>query len=254
MKKILLTVSLLICSQANADLSNERWKLDIGAGVSREPVYSGAKEDETEFRPYLMAEYTGNLFSVQLGIQNRLIFDAASGLKLWLGADPFAFDERQESDSKYLSGMGDVDGEIGLELGFAYQFTHGFELEANLLNGGDQGTLFSTDLSYELDLTRDLELEIGIGATWANEKHMKTIFGVTEVQASRSGYRLFTPTSGMQDVHLTMMLDYEINSNWSGILMVDWEQYQGDAADSPLVKDVGTDTNVEAIAGIIYHF
>jgi outer membrane protein len=254
MKKMLLIASFCLCSQANAEISLERWKLDIGAGVSREPVYAGAKEDETEFRPYLMAEYTGNLFNVQLGIHNRLLFDVTPGFKLWVGLDPITFDERQESDSRYLSGMGDIDSQIGAEFGFAYKFSPSTEIEANILNGGDQGALFTTDLSYELDLTRNLELEIGVGATWANEKHMQTLFGVNRQQALNSGYLVFTPSSGMQDVHLSIMLDYEINKHWSGILMMDWEQYHGDVADSPLVKDVGSDTSVEATAGFIYHF
>jgi len=88
----------------------------------------------------------------------------------------------------------------------------------------------------------------------ADSEHMNTEFGITEAEATRTGYRAFEPGGGLKSATLGINGEYYFNDRLSLLGTVETEYYLNDAAKSPLVDDIGRRTNVEASVLLRWQF
>ena len=91
-------------------------------------------------------------------------------------------------------------------------------------------------------------------ATFANDNYMETYFGVTDAQSSSSGLRKFKAESGMKDVSAGANFIYPIDRHWSMITFLSFSRLLNDAANSPLVKDLGPKNQFWLGLGAAYRF
>ena len=83
---------------------------------------------------------------------------------------------------------------------------------------------------------------------------MRSLFGVTPVQAAASGYPAFTPGSGFKDVTCGLNGHYRIAARWSVVANVSYKRLIGDAADSPIVRIAGTPNQTSFSSFLVYSF
>jgi outer membrane scaffolding protein for murein synthesis (MipA/OmpV family) len=94
-------------------------------------------------------------------------------------------------------------------------------------------------------------MNLGFAANWANQDYMQTYFGVTSAQSASSGYAEYETRGGLRDVRLSLTLIQLFTPTTTGLLMVSQTHWQGEAADSPLVREK---RNTLAIAALMYRF
>jgi outer membrane scaffolding protein for murein synthesis (MipA/OmpV family) len=90
-----------------------------------------------------------------------------------------------------------------------------------------------------------------LSATWADDNHMKSYFGVTSAQSARSGLRRYDAKSGFKRIDASASVSYLMTENWTltgaggvGFLI-------GDAKESPISKK---DIQPFAMLGVSYTF
>lgn len=129
--------------------------------------------------------------------------------------------------------MGDIKA-AGVVGGVIAYGLHPFEIYAKVdktIDGSEGLTAtIGASVSHKVD---QFVLGADLSATWADDKHMKSYFGVTSAQSARSGLRRFDAKSGFKRVDASASVTYLLTENWSitgaggvGFLL-------GDAKDSP---------------------
>ena len=145
----------------------------------------------------------------------------------------------EENDG--LEGLGDISRTItsGAYLNFRYEAMRlKTEIRHDFLNEG-HGTLAIFELGSRIPWDRPL-FYMALTTTWADSENMRTFFGVNRLQSQRSGLRTYYPSAGLRDVSLALSTAYEFFPQWSVSAHLRYIHLLGDAADSPVVKDIGS--------------
>jgi outer membrane scaffolding protein for murein synthesis (MipA/OmpV family) len=227
----------------------------IGLAVLSTPRYMGADTNRLRVLPYLSYRWANGWF---IDGMNGLgyAWSPAPGRRmgLHLGVSP----DREESDSSALRGMGDVDREAELG-GFAHQrlgswLGGNLSLRYHLRYGAGEdhrGGQAELGLGWGTRLAERSLFNAGLSATWANQDYMQTYFGVTPAQSASSLYAEHQTRGGLRDVRLSLTWIQLFSPTITGVIMVSQTQWQGDAADSPLVRE---QRNTMAVAALMYRF
>jgi outer membrane protein len=64
----------------------------------------------------------------------------------------------------------------------------------------------------------------------------RTFFGVTPLQSARSGYAVYTPSGGPQNIRFSVGLNYRIRGGWFVGASASESKLLGDAANSPFIE------------------
>ena len=121
--------------------------------------------------------------------------------------------------------------------------------------GNDKGTVFFLGGGYERDTRSELwRWAVTADLSWADSEHMRREFGITETESARTGYAVFEPSAGIKTATLGFELDRFVKRRWALFLELEVERYLGDTVDSPLIRDIGSETGVEAAVGFRYRF
>ena len=83
---------------------------------------------------------------------------------------------------------------------------------------------------------------------------MQTYFGVTTSQASASGLKEFNANGGIKDVGTGISIIYPFNKYWSLLTIANYTRLLNDAANSPLVENVGSKNQFWLGLGVAYRF
>jgi len=136
-----------------------------------------------------------------------------------------------------LRGMGDIDGGAAALLGLKYQVLAGttLSLDANLaVSKRDRGDTLKFGIEQKVITKGADRVDVSGWATYGDDKHMQTWFGVTAAQSASSGFAAYAPKSGLEDVGLNVAWTHLIDRNWSVRSALGVKHLTGDAADSPL--------------------
>ncbi|WUR11124.1 MipA/OmpV family protein [[Empedobacter] haloabium] len=240
--RLIALAGLLAASAAHAD--DDVNVLTLAGGIAGGPRYSGA--DERVIGPALAIDYqmaNGFYASTMRGIgYGRQLgpFDVGAALG-YRG-------ERSERDraglggargSTALHGMGTVKGSATAVLHAGYAVLDGLELTmaadlpiSHRENGrtlaiGVTGTLFAQGADH---------VTLALAANLADSAYVRTYYGVTAAQATRTGYTPFTPKAGLYEMELGMTWQHRFNERWSVTTMAGLSVLTRDAARSPLAR------------------
>lgn len=210
-------------------------ELQAGGLVFATPKYEGSKEYEAMAVPFIAPAGLGEGGLVQ--------FRGPDDLRLRLfkfggfEAGPLAgwrFD-REESDSRRLTGLGDVDG--GLVVGgfaaYRFQGITPFVTYNHQVTGDETGGLLRFGAEVPVALMRGIKLTGTIGTTWADDDYMDAYFSVRTPTARLAAY---DAEAGLKDVHLGLSADIPVADRWTLKVMGRYARLLGDAADSPIVE------------------
>ncbi|MCA0176468.1 MAG: MipA/OmpV family protein [Proteobacteria bacterium] len=243
------------------------WEAAFGLILGYQPEYMGSDRQAWRLRPAFLLRWGRFAISNGSGMVTRSNRDVARGLsyslvdsRRWRASVGLRVDQgRSDGDSGYLRGMGDIDATVRARLYLRYQLTPEWHWNASWnpdILGRGGGALGDVELAWERerawwDGAPPLRLGIGGGLSFANGQYMQRQYGVTAAQSLASGYPVYEPGSGLQDVHAGIVLRGEFMSGWGMQLGLGVSRLLGPAVDSPLTrKTLGWGVN----AGLMRRF
>ena len=169
--------------------------------------------------------------------------------------------ERANVEDDQVDRMRDVDGavEAGLFAGWTWhggrdprhRFTTGVQFLQDVTDKHD-GFTANISARYFQPVSRPLTLSIGAALTYGNSDYMETYFNVDADNASRSGLRQFDADSGLRDFRVPLMAIYSFSPKWHLAGGLIYSRLLGDAADSPVTDDRGSENQLYIGLGIAY--
>ena len=242
----------------------------IGVGVGVSPEYEGADNFDLRALPLVEIGKPGAFFIRGASI-NPNDGIASAGLTLFhvsyanndnsahflLGPLLKVNIGRDENDSDILDGLGDIDPSVGLggfmELKVGSCFASMTVSSQDAGNDND-GLLITFDAGNVFSVSENLTITPVLSASWADDDYMKGFFGITSIQAARSGLSPYNSEAGFKDVGIQLRTSYGLSAHLSLESQVGYWRLLNDAADSPIVKDDGSDNQFRALVGLTYRF
>ncbi|KZD09513.1 MipA/OmpV family protein [Oceanibaculum pacificum] len=234
------------------------WDIRLGGGGLVQPDYEGSDDYEIELIPLLMVNYRDLVFlrGPTLGANVFTLQGPGPGDVLQIGPLAHYRSGRDQDDNDDLRGMGDIDGAIELGGFITYStgpWSAGLTVLSDVSDSHD-GLMAELSAGHRLSLGPKLMLRSEISATWADDDYTQAFYGVTASQAMRSGMPQYQAESGFKDAGITLDLDYRVTENWSVTGRLGYKRILGDAADSPLVQDRGSENQFSTGLFVSYRF
>jgi outer membrane protein len=148
------------------------------------------------------------------------------------------FTERREQDDPRLRGLGNVAITMRGALAASYS-RDWWRISAGVtqdLSKKKEGVKGGFDFTAIYHLTERVTLDAGPGVTFANAENTRTFFGVTPLQSTRSGYPVYDPAGGLQNVRFSVGMNYRIGGGWFAGAFASESKLEGDAAKSPFIE------------------
>lgn len=229
----------------------------VGMGVGVRPEYEGAKDKKTRLMPNINLFYGDTFFLTGMTAgANLLKHKTVQGVAINAGPLLALRRSRDEGDNAALNGLGDIDR--GLDAGgFVRLQMGGWQARADVrkdVTNGDGGTTVNLSAGHGVPVSQKLRLRANIETTWASAAYMSTFYGIDATQSANSGIAQYEAGAGFKHVGVSLMADYAISRDWGGFASLRYKRLVGDAADSPIVKDLGSESQVTASVGIKYRF
>lgn len=235
--------------------------LTIGLGVGFTADYEGS--DELQVIPVAPLTYESRFVTIRtigLGLEADLVPSKAIDIG---PAFRYRF-SRDDVDDARIDALPDVDA--SLEVGGFVRTGVPLELlglddptivfaQLTALHDvldGHGGTIVEARTGVIRPLTESLTGILGVSTTYASEDFMNSYFDVTAAGSAASGLRAFDADAGLKDIGVTAILDYKINEKWSTTLLGGYSRLIGDAADSPVVTDAGSENQFMAGFSVNY--
>jgi outer membrane protein len=233
--------AILAASPAQA----EGWQGGIGATAAFAPEYLGS--DDYEFRPLPAVNLNyGELLSINL---REGIAWHALRLGNWT-ASPFIGYTFGRDDEGDLSRFEEVDG--GATMGLRVSYRQGiwrYNLEGfSAVTGDVEGATFLADATMRLSLSERTTFALTPNVSYSNRSWAESYFGVSARDSARSGVRAYRPDDGYWRAGLNAALSYDLGPKWTATGFIGTSYLTGDAADSPIVDELGSQW--QAIGGV----
>ena len=229
----------------------------IGIGVGARPEYEGAKDRKMRLTPNINLFYGDTFFLTGMKAgANLLRYQTEHGVAITAGPLLAFRGGREQDDHAALNGLGDIDRAIDAG-GFVRFRKQGWQASVDVrqnLTNTDQGATVNFTAGHGMRVSEKLRLRTSLDTTWASSAYMKTFFGIDATQSANTGIAQYAAGSGFQHVGASLMADYSINREWAGFATLRYKRLLGDAADSPIVANLGARDQVSASVGIKYHF
>jgi MipA family protein len=220
----------------------------VGAAVIMGHQYMGSDERRTRLFPALDYQWRSGWFA---GTTNGIGYQFDSAPNLQYGLRLTVDLGRSENRSAALAGMGDIDVRPEASAFFNMFLTPEFFLTSSLRYGAGndrKGALVDLGAGYAVQLAPQWRTAVGVGATIANGHYLQSYFGVSPEQAQTSAYAPYAAGSGLRDVRANASLNYFITAKWTLTGALSLSALQGDARDSPIVRQATSTTGVVVVS------
>ncbi|MEM7245481.1 MAG: MipA/OmpV family protein [Acidobacteriota bacterium] len=236
------------------DYDEKRWRVEAAVGYEVAPTYPGSDETETGpdgFLRIVLKDAWNNRYTINpLGVSGA--FDLTDDLALLVQVEHEAGGDGESADFEGLDEIEDtIDGQFTLSYRWGDAYIRA-ALQPDLLGRG-KGLVWFAGGGYDYQNDR-FGFRTYLGLTGGDDTHMDTEFDITEEESERTDLRVYDPSGGLKNFEFQCQLEYELNDHWSLYGVTDVEQYLGNAADSPLIKDIGSDFTVEAFVGVLFRW
>jgi outer membrane scaffolding protein for murein synthesis (MipA/OmpV family) len=217
----------------------------IGLQGSYGPAYLGGSDREVSVRPGFYLRWGRISIATAGGFVNRDAEEVVRGLgaelvrartvKLQLG---LRYDTgRKSSASAQLAGLDDVRSTLRARIALTWLPSPGWRTgvawSSDILHRGGGGTV-ELALGHDFRWSPRTTWSISGGTTWADERYMRSRFGVTDAEAARTSYAAYRPGAGPLSVALRTDWRTDYNPRWTWWWGVSASRLLGPAADSPL--------------------
>lgn len=220
------------------------WRVRIGPSVSFQPRYDGADSYHVLAGPTIDIRYRDRFF-VSTG--EGLGANVLTGPN-WRAGITLSYDlgRRAADDDNHLHGIGNINAAPSAHLFGEYVVSRSFPLvlRADLRRdlGGDNGWV--GDLGAYMPMpgsSRKFAWFAGPTVTFADSRYMNTWFGVSAVQAARSGYARYQASAGIKSAGFGIAATWMPAKHWFVTGNVAYQQLLGSAAHSPITQTAGSE-------------
>jgi outer membrane protein len=228
-------------------------RVRVGAGAQLRPDYVGA--DGTEVGPLWDVDIARG--TDEFGFEAP---DYRFGIPI-ISTGDFSFGpaanlawSRKESDVGAPVGKVPTTFEAGA---FAsYKVTKSIYLRAELLKGigGHKGLVGAIGADQVWRDGDHYVFSIGPRLLFSDARYQRAYFGVTEDAALASGLPVYRPGGGIHGVAAASGLSYQLSPRWGVFGFARYERLIGDAAKSPIVRELGSRNQLSGGIGLNYTF
>ena len=252
--RLLLWVAALASSAAfAADVPEESEgsgpRYVIGAGLHWQPESAGARRNEITLKPLWAVQWgrwrlsTGGGAGL-LGFGAEVLGAGASAdlirnQTVRLGVSLRIDGGRKSDEASTTAGLPDVRRTARGRIYASYALAPDWQVAASLsqdLLGRQGGWVGGLDLGWRLQQTAYSEWTAGVGVSAANGVNMRSYFGITPAGAMASGLPVFSPSTGLRDVHAGIGYRRSLTPHWIWFGSAGVSRLVGPAADSPLTQ------------------
>lgn len=217
-------------SQAQADV---KLTFSLSTGPQFQPEYFGSNESRTDlffgFKPHYVELNNG------WNVGNPDPLGEPDG---WSVIPSFNVIGKRDSDTySELDGLAAIDPayEFGARVAFSKE---SWKLFGTLRRGfgGYEGFVGQVGFDMIAHPTDKLRISGGPRAFFGDNSFADTYFSVNSSEAANSRYNAYNANGGLVSAGVALEAWYQLNPNWGIIAEVEWNRYQSDAADSPIVQ------------------
>jgi outer membrane protein len=229
------------------------WSGYAVVGPAYRPEYLGSEKNELGVFGDFRIDYMDKVF---IGLKDGLGMNLINQPQIKMGPRIVYRFGRDKEDAAVLSQLETIDNSVELGVFMSYvweQWEASFTADKDISNAHD-GLLAEAGLSYGMEVSPELTIRFGPSVSWGNQAYMRKFYGITAAESAASGLAAYEPKSSFRDLTLGVSGDYKLDNEWSLAFEAKLIKLLEDAADSPLVKDVGDDLQVYLGAGAKYTF
>jgi outer membrane protein len=228
-------------------------RVRVGLGAQLQPKFIGADKDSLRPLFHINTARGDHEFSFSAP-------DDSPGISI-LTTDGFSFGPAGNIESRRE--QSDVGARIGnvpttFEAGAFAQYMPGdsFRVRAEILKGinGHHGVLGSIGADKIWRSGDQYVFSIGPRLLFSDARFQRAYFGVTPRASLASGLPTFRPKSGLYGVALASGLSYQFSTHWGLFGYARYERLVGDAAKSPIIRDLGSRNQLSGGIGLNYTF
>lgn len=255
---VVLTPYVVRAQQAAIEVDNA--PTIVGLLVGAAPDYLGSQYYKGVAAPYIKYTFSGT---------NRYLTLRATELSVNLIDHPwFRFGpvlnyrtERAHVENDQVDRMTKIDAAIegGAYVGIECidksnprrRFLSALQWTADM-SGAYNGWLVTGLVRGWQPISESWDIGFGISSTYGDSAYTSTYFGVNTIDAINSGLPRFAASAGFRDVSAIPAVVYHVNQNWHIAGGVRYTRLLGDAAQSPVVDNVGSKDQWIVGAGLLY--
>lgn len=261
----------MFIATAGAQPSKEAdsWSTSVGAGAIWGPAFSGSSDYQLMVVPNIQVNY-GDTFFASVGQGIGYNFEVNSE---WVVGPLIKFDFGRDADgestfrvggdkSTALLGFKDIDSTV-LVGGFARFDRNMWSAKVELLQGmnGHEGLIADFSIDYkarfggsEAQPGPPVFLATGPRMRWASDDYSNTYYGISAADSLGSGLPTYTTSGGVATIGWGVSLVMPLNRQVALIGFAGYDKLMGDAADSPLIVQRGSENQFTTGAFLSYKF
>lgn len=239
----LTSLCLLLASDS---LRADDWKTTLRAGAASAPRYSGSAE-----------RVTAPLVGVEIVSPYGIFLDSNKGLGWGIDEEDFglsvyvgASDVRKDRKTGYkgsdeLNGMGSIKSRPVIGLDGTYHmgpiilgasFEHALEKDEDDHDTGSAWNRLKLSISAPFYEGRFGKVVGGLNSQFGDSNYMRTWYGVSDAQASRSQFRAYKTRGGLVSRGADLTWSLPLDEQWSVSTVLAVQYLGNEAADSPIVE------------------
>jgi outer membrane protein len=254
MRRLLIASAALLPAWAMASAQdNSDWRVRAGLGAQIRPEFYGG--DKTEVAPLWDIDIArgDEQFSFEAPDDHLAIPLISKG---GFAAGPTANIESSRSDKDVGAPLGKVKTTIEAGVFAEYLVKGAFRVRGDLRKGigGHEGLIGGIGADY---ISRDGDnyvFSIGPRLLFSNARYQRAYFGVTPAAALATGLPAYQPDGGIHAIAATSGLSYQFGRDFGMFGFARYERLVGDAAKSPVVRQLGSRNQASAGVGLTYTF
>lgn len=254
MKYILFGLAAILPAWGAVDAQDSRdIRARVGVGAELRPQYVGA--DSTSLSPLFHVNIARGTKEFAFGAP-----DDSPGIAV-TSADGFSFGvagnyEGQREASDVGAPVNSIKRTFEVGAFAQYEWHDTFRVRAELLkglngHGGLLGTISADKIWREGDR---YVISLGPRILFSDGRYQREYFGVTPAVSLASGLPAYRPGSGIYAVAGAAGVTYALNDRWGLFGFARYERLVGDAAKSPIVRQLGSRNQLSGGIGLNYTF
>lgn len=220
------------------------WIVTIGGGSEYGPSYEGSSHNTFTFVPSFdlrRADEKADLSAPDDNIDYSLF--TLGGIEF--GPVVGVRSGRSQSDSRALRDIHPIDWSVDAGAYAQYwpiedQFRLRLEARQSLRKNDGFVADFAAD--WFTPVGDNLMISAGPRAAFADSTYMSNSFGISAAESAASGLDAFDPKAGFKSVGFAVGVTYQISDTTSLQVYNKFERLVGDAANSPIVSNIGSNT------------
>lgn len=250
-----LLIFLLIATTvpARAQDDDRGWTVRVGLGGQLTPEYPGSADLRVSPYPVVVPRRTGEPIPFGApGDSPGLILFRTGGLEVGPIVNLAPKRDAEDVEAPLETVGTTIEGGV-----FAQFYVRpAIRVRAELRKGfgGHRGWIGSAGADFILRDGDNYIFSIGPRVRWSDGRYHRAYFGITPAEATATGLPAYEPDGGFQAVGINAGALYQFDYNWGLSAYARYDRLIRDAADSPLVRTLGSRDQFSTGLALTYTF